>query len=99
MSKIKSVLKKANTIAHVGLEPYQVGMHNFRNPVLCVELRAEQRAKVCAGCPMFVIEPIEELRVVDERIPILSNKMCDECGCELSYKTRQSIEVCKHWKA
>lgn len=98
MSKLSSAAKKASTLVMVGLEPYQVGKHNFENPVLCVEIKAAQRAEICKTCPMFVKEPIDFLRVTDERIPALSEMMCDDCGCVLSYKTRQSITICENWK-
>lgn len=97
-SKGKSIIKKSKSIFLNGLEPYEVGKHNFENPVICVEVKAEKRASICVTCPMYVNEPIESLQVTDERIPKLSNKMCDECGCTLSYKLRQSLKVCDKWQ-
>lgn len=94
---MKSLIKKAITILDVGLEPYEVGKHNFENPIICVEVKAEQRAEICGSCEFFVDEPIDFLKVKDERIPIVSGKMCDDCGCTLPYKIRQSIKPCEKW--
>lgn len=94
---MKSLIKKAKTILDVGLEPYEVGKHNFENPIICVEVKAEERAEICKTCVFFVDEPIDFLKVKDERIPIISEKMCGECGCTLPYKIRQSIKPCEKW--
>lgn len=80
-----------------GLEPYEVGWHNFENPLPEFEALAALRAITCGGCRYFRIEPIPMLRVVDTRTPELSEMMCGKCGCELSYKTRQNIKTCSKW--
>lgn len=80
-----------------GLDPIEEGVSNFHNPNPEVEALAKQRADICAECPLRVIEPIDFLRVKESRIPTLSEMMCDECGCTLSYKTRQSKTVCNKW--
>lgn len=88
---------KIKTLLTDGLDPYLEGKHNFNNPVEEVEALAKERAKICIGCRYFKTEPIEMFRVVDERIPELTNKSCGLCGCIESYKLRQSIKVCKKW--
>ena len=45
-SKGKSIIKKSKSILLNGLEPYEVGKHNFENPVICVEVKAEKRASI-----------------------------------------------------
>ena len=95
---MQSFKKKALSLVSNGIEPLEVGIRNFKHPDLDVELLANERAKTCVGCEMFVKEPIEFLRVEDKVIPEISNKMCDECGCTLSYKLRQSITKCDKWQ-
>lgn len=80
-----------------GLDPVEEGVRNFNHPVPDVELIANERASICKGCPFRVIEPIDFLRVKDSRIESISEMMCDECGCTLPYKTRQSKTVCHKW--
>lgn len=80
-----------------GLDPVEEGIRNFNNPLPDVEALANKRAAICEDCPLRVIEPIDFLRVSEDRIPTISEMMCDECGCTLSYKTRQSKTVCKKW--
>lgn len=95
---MKSIIKKGKTILKTGLKPYEVGKHNFENPILCVEVKAKQRAEICKECVHFVDEPIDFLRIKDERIPELSEKMCNDCGCSLPYKVRQNIKLCEKWQ-
>lgn len=97
-SKINSIGKKISTLVDVGTEPYFEGKHNFDNPIIEVETLAESRALTCLGCVNYKIEPIESFRVIDIRIPELSEMFCDDCGCTLSYKLRQSIDKCKIWQ-
>jgi len=94
---MQSFKKKIVSLGTNGLEPLEVGMHNFRNPILEIERLAESRKDQCLGCEFYVDEPIKFLRVEDKNIVELSNKMCDDCGCTLSYKLRQSIIKCKKW--
>lgn len=90
MGKIKTILTD-------GLDPYRMGRDNFKKKLPKVEELAKERAEVCRGCPYFKEEPIPMFRVTDNLIPELSGMMCGECGCELPYKTRQSISVCPKW--
>jgi hypothetical protein len=94
---MQSFKKKIVSLVNNGLEPLEIGIRNFKNIDIDVELLACDRAKKCTGCEMFTDEPIDFLRVVDKNIPELSNKMCDECGCTLSYKLRQSKNKCDKW--
>lgn len=54
--------------------------------------------KFCLNCKHNVIDPVESMRVEDSQCPELSGKMCDLCGCVLSYKLRQTIKPCQKWK-
>ena len=94
----KSIIKKVSTISQVGVKPYNEGKKNYEENILCVELLAKERANECLQCKYFVKEPIQILRVKDERIPELNEMMCSECGCSSAYKLRQSIEKCTKWK-
>lgn len=94
---LNSSIRKLATLATDGMEPYEVGKHNFDNPLPEFEALAALRAITCMGCRYFRREPIEQFRVVDARTPELSEMMCGKCGCELSYKTRQDIKVCSKW--
>lgn len=62
------------------------------------EVAKDRLENSCSGCEFFKTDPIESERVEDKRIPQLSGKICGACGCTLSYKLRQSIKPCKHWK-
>lgn len=98
MDKLKSLAKKTKTLTKKGLKPYEVGKANFDNPTPCIEKLAVQRAETCRGCEFFKTEPIKQFQVTDNRIPILSNKYCEDCGCISSYKLRQDIDVCERWQ-
>ena len=54
--------------------------------------QATERAKICAKCP-HAVKGITEGWVKDELKEIEGYK-CDICGCPLSAKIRQSVEVC-----
>lgn len=98
MEKVKSIINKAKTISKNGLEPYEVGKYNFENPNEEIELLALERAKVCLNCDEFKKEPVDFLRVKDERIPELSEMVCGECWCLSPYKNRQSLTICNKWE-
>lgn len=92
------MIKKIKTVFKEGVkdvaDAYAEGKHNFDNPSKEMEVLAEVRSKEC-NC--LVDEPISFLRVEDKRIPKLSNKMCEECGCTASYKFRQNALKCDKW--
>ena len=95
---MQSFSKKIKTVSKVGIDPYIEGKRNFKKPTKETEQLAINRSDACKNCVSFTDEPIDFFRVVDKKIPILSNKMCDDCGCTLSYKVRQSIEKCDKWQ-
>lgn len=94
---MKSIFKKINSIYENGIEPIEVGRTNYQINNADVETLAGQRAEECDACELKVDEPIFFMEVKDERIPSLSCKMCDNCGCALPYLLRQNIKVCKKW--
>ena len=94
---MQSFKKKIVSLVSHGIDPYIEGKHNFENPTDEVEALAKERKEICIKCPMFKKEPIPIFGVKDKNIPELSNMFCDDCGCTLSYKTRQSIEKCNKW--
>jgi len=83
----------------MGLDPIKTGMYNFKYPDAQTEDLAIKRKNTCIECPLYVDEPILFFKVTDPRIAELSNKMCDDCGCTLSYKLRQSIVKCERWQS
>lgn len=93
-----SIFKKIKSIANNGIEPIVDGMSNYKKNIAKVEALAKERADVCKGCDDFVKEPIPMFKIKDERIPELSNKMCDICSCASPYLLRQNIKICKKWK-
>ena len=90
-----SIFKKIKSVLKDGVEPIDEGTENFQNGSM--EETAIERAKVCAGCESRVKEPIPMFRVKDAKIPLLSERMCENCGCPLSYLLRQNIKICKKW--
>lgn len=94
---MRSFSKKIITLAKDGFAPVQEGVHNFHNPTQEIEELAKERSLTCEGCPLFKKEPVSFLQVEDERIGVLSNMYCEECGCTLPYKTRQSKTICSKW--
>lgn len=94
---MQSFKKKIVSLIDNGVEPLQEGINNFKYPDMDIELLAEERKNVCVGCEFYEREPIDFLRVEENRIPELSEMMCGECGCTLSYKLRQSKSKCNKW--
>lgn len=92
-----SLFKKIKSVAKNGIKPIQEGKNNFINPKPLIEQNALKRAEKCLECKNYSDEPIDMFKVVDERVPELSKKMCDGCGCPLSYLLRQNIKICKKW--
>lgn len=92
-----SVFKKIKSIAKNGIEPISRGKTNYTLNITEIEKQAIKRAEVCRTCVNFVDEPIDFLKIKDERITHLSDKMCGNCGCALPYLLRQNIKICKHW--
>jgi len=92
-----SMFKKIKSLAKNGLKPIALGMDNYNQNIHEVEEMAKKRAKVCGYCEERVKEPIPSFRVKDDRILLLNERMCDECGCALPYLLRQNIKICKKW--
>lgn len=97
MGKAKSIFKKIKSIGANGLEPIAEGKYYLENRKGLREATAAARATVCGGCDQNVQEPIKFLKIEDPRIPELSGKMCDGCGCALPYLLRQNSKICKKW--
>jgi len=95
---MQSFSKKIKSLVKEGLQPLEEGVLNFHNQVKEVEFTALKRSKICQGCIFFEDDPISFLRVEDKTLPLLSDKMCGECGCTLSYKLRQSKTKCNKWQ-
>ncbi len=57
-----------------------------------VEDMANRRAKICAKCPYAKFSNIDV--VWDKRIPSISGKHCQICGCSLPAKLRSAFEDC-----
>ena len=76
-----------------------IGLKNFNFPNEKAEsLAIERLESSCKNCKFNILEPIPELRVLDKRIPELTDRTCGECGCILAYKLRQSIKKCSKWE-
>lgn len=76
-----------------------IGIKNFNFLNEKTENLAMERLEAnCKFCNFNILEPIEELRVTDTRIPDLTNRTCGDCGCVLSYKLRQSVKKCSKWE-
>ncbi len=93
-----SFLKKVKTIAKHGIKPIIQGEKNYRLNDIDIELKALERSETCVGCELFVEEPIDFLRIEDYRIDVLSEMMCDDCGCASPYLLRQDLKVCSKWQ-
>ena len=91
------MIKKIITLAKTGGKGVATGAKNYLNPVENIETLARERAYVCASCDYFQDEPVDFLAIPDNRILILNKKYCEDCGCALPLKTRQSEIICKHW--
>ena len=96
--KARSAKGKAVTLLEVGIDPYLIGKENFENPNNEVDELASKRKEKCVSCELFEDEVLESCMITDVKIPELSNKMCGDCFCILSYKLRQSISKCKLWQ-
>lgn len=95
---MQSFKKKINSVIENGFDPISEGVLNFNTPKPEIEDLAKERLNKCLGCPLFVREPIPVFRVKDHNLNAASGKMCDDCGCVISYKIRQSKTVCKYWE-
>lgn len=95
MGRIK---KAVRTIIESGIDPFIEGKKNFESQSEEVEKLARKRLQFCLSCEYFKDEPIKAFKVEDKSLPEASGKYCEECGCVLSYKLRQSIQPCEKWQ-
>ena len=95
---MQSFRKKIKSIIKHGLDPIAEGIINFNEPKKEIEYLASLRLETCLKCPLFKREPISMLAVEDERLKEASKMFCDECGCTLPYKLRQSKIKCDKWE-
>lgn len=95
--KVSSATGKSLTLLEDGIEPFLEGKFNFENTNIDIELLAIERKNICLGCEFFENEPLESCQIKDKNIPELTNKMCGDCFCILSYKLRQSKTKCIKW--
>ena len=101
MNHSGSIFKKIASINKTGLTPILEGIENYKANSLEVERDALRRSEICQGCENIEPEPIDFLRVDDERIKPLANNICGGdtgCGCALPYLNRQYSKICKKWK-
>lgn len=82
-----------------GLDPFKEGRRNFLRPNEETESLAKERFENhCKGCEHLEDETVDLFKVTDKSIPGATEKYCGDCGCILSYKIRQNIEICKKWQ-
>jgi hypothetical protein len=93
-----SLFKKIKSIGKYGLEPLEEGMANYQLDNSEIEKKASERALECLSCHNFEEEPIDLFKIIDDRIPEISEMMCGDCGCALPYLLRQDIKICKIWR-
>lgn len=93
-----SLFKKIKSIGKYGLEPLEEGMANYQLDNSEIENKASERALECLSCHNFEEEPIDLFKIIDNKIPEISEMMCGDCGCALPYLLRQDIKICKLWK-
>lgn len=94
MKKLESLRKKAK---NVDVKAVYEGVKNKLSGEL--EELAIERAEICRACDKNVEEPIDSLKIKDEKLPHISERCCDVCGCALPYLLRQLEESCslKKW--
>lgn len=97
MGKKSSLFKKISSIGRGGFDPIRKGRENYNRNLPAIEEKASERSKTCLGCENYVDEPVKSFQIEEKRIPSLSKKMCDECGCSLTYLLRQDVKICKKW--
>lgn len=89
MRKLSSIKKKLANINAAGIVEGVISKATGS-----MDGPARERAKICEGCDMNQIEPIDELRVKDN-IASISERYCEACGCALPYLLRQNRKKCK----
>lgn len=100
MRSINSLLKKGKTIlsnGNDGIDAIKEGINNYNNINPEVEKLAQERINICVGCEFYKDEPNQLLKVDDSLVVEADQMMCNECGCSLPYKIRQSKLKCFKW--
>lgn len=92
-----SISKKAKSILQNGIAPIIEGMDNYANPKPEIEALAKERLKTCRGCEFYADEPIPLFAIKDHTLAGANKKFCDNCGCALPYKLRQTQKPCEKW--
>lgn len=95
---MSSLFKKIKSVAKYGIDPILEGEKNYKANIKPIEEKAKKRSDVCRNCINFVEEPIDMFKITDSRILSNSDMMCDDCGCAITYLTRQDTKICKLWK-
>ncbi len=72
------------------------GWKNYVFKSETIELLAKERAKICAGCEHFKKDKIFKEQLPDRSIKEIQGIGCNLCGCPLSTKLRQVIQICPH---
>lgn len=101
MQNINSIIKKTSTIiknGSRGIEAIKEGVHNLENYNKEVEELANERVQICVSCKYYKEEPNNLLKVDDTLILEADQMMCNDCGCSLPYKLRQSLIKCNKWQ-
>ena len=81
------------------LKPIYMGMLNyFTKNKKAKELAKKRYLENCKNCEFFANEKNELLKFEDNSIKELSNKLCSLCGCNCSFKLRQSLKKCEKWR-
>ena len=94
--QIKEIKERLGT--NPELKPIYIGMLNFWSGNKPVEATAKNRLLKCKKCEFFENETNDLLKIKDSKIPELTNKKCGDCGCVLSFKLRQSFNLCDKWQ-
>lgn len=82
-----------------GFDPIIEGRDSYKMNIPEIESEATRRAGICASCEFRKPEPIILFRIPDTRIETNHNHFCnDDCGCALTYLTRQDSKICHKWK-
>lgn len=93
-----SLFKKIKNVNKHGIAPITEGKKNYTMDIPEVESLAVERLKTCVECDNYKEEPISFLKVKDDRLEKLSEKMCNDCGCALPYLLRQNLKICEKWQ-
>ena len=76
------------------------GFKNYHFPTKEMEMKAKNRATVCASCEHADHDYTFKQMLDDGRTKEIKGLGCSICGCLLSAKVRQDVMACPHekWK-